>query len=537
MASGFEPIEGLCVRNTFLEEVKTNGISEDRCKSDSEVIGRTNSETPDENLHLSFRTPGGKRSESPAKESSTGWEEVEDVPNTTQDMKEKAPMDLAESVEADASSVRKRRPGKREREQLRRSMSPKSLKTCTDEPSEGFDASSTSLHSHDSVTHRQGGPSSSRGFGLERDATESRQSFAFTWKNLLIIIIMLIFLSLSITVYLPMLAGMCGHLAAEASEGWRAAKATDAAEVQNASEAAERQLAAEAERRHAAEASDKQRRHDAIMLKPAADLLQSIQAEGHLETRNQTPDAVLSKLDNEKFQIQTGAWKFKCKVSNLEASMRAKLNASVLPIKVVNSIIDTVKFDEEAATQDRKFDVDGEDVRGLVYQYRLRKSESDGVASVALTVSSTTFDMKKVVDHYEEQEEPVFEFVPNPSSVKKVKKCKATATTGQGCILPFRYKGVLYDRCTSADSSYLWCATGVSADGRILDKRACGDEMCFEEEIKVGPRYYKKLVDKLKKKFPVYSKRALPEGVSQSDLALAIESVTAREALKVLKSS
>merc|ERR1719422_542595 len=40
-----------------------------------------------------------------------------------------------------------------------------------------------------------------------------------------------------------------------------------------------------------------------------------------------------------------------------------------------------------------------------------------------------------------------------------------TATSGQQCVFPFRYKGVVYTQCTSIDQSQPWCSTSVTASG------------------------------------------------------------------------
>ncbi|CAJ1413333.1 unnamed protein product [Effrenium voratum] len=122
-------------------------------------------------------------------------------------------------------------------------------------------------------------------------------------------------------------------------------------------------------------------------------------------------DAVISKLDNERFNVRSGAWKFRCK-----ASARAKLSppsdssrSQGLPQEVVESIVSSLKWDEEVSTQQRNFQVDGRNSVGHMYHFRLQSTRLGGMASVALMAYGLDFDMQKVVDHYETSEEPVYE--------------------------------------------------------------------------------------------------------------------------------
>merc|ERR1712227_515806 len=52
-----------------------------------------------------------------------------------------------------------------------------------------------------------------------------------------------------------------------------------------------------------------------------------------------------------------------------------------------------------------------------------------------------------------------------------IQKIPSTCLTQQGttCIFPFTYKGVIYDKCTFADSPQAaWCATGVDTLGNVI---------------------------------------------------------------------
>ncbi|CAJ1366318.1 unnamed protein product [Effrenium voratum] len=99
-------------------------------------------------------------------------------------------------------------------------------------------------------------------------------------------------------------------------------------------------------------------------------------------------DAVISKLDNERFNVRSGAWKFRCKVDDLEASARAKLSppsdssrSQGLPQEVVESIVSSLKWDEEVSTQQRNFQVDGRNSVGHMYHFRLQSTRLGGMAS------------------------------------------------------------------------------------------------------------------------------------------------------------
>ena len=37
--------------------------------------------------------------------------------------------------------------------------------------------------------------------------------------------------------------------------------------------------------------------------------------------------------------------------------------------------------------------------------------------------------------------------------------CSGRTVTGQDCTFPFRYGGVEYNACTTADNNEMWCAT------------------------------------------------------------------------------
>eukprot|EP00930_Biecheleria_cincta_P098437 TRINITY_DN90098_c0_g1_i1.p1 TRINITY_DN90098_c0_g1~~TRINITY_DN90098_c0_g1_i1.p1 ORF type:complete len:361 (-),score=67.43 TRINITY_DN90098_c0_g1_i1:380-1462(-) len=287
------------------------------------------------------------------------------------------------------------------------------------------------------------------------------------------------------------------------------------------------------------ERAEFEQRHNQKLQKPVEQLLGSVKDvmkthSGFWSSNRQDPEAVISKLDNEKITIHTGAWKFKCKASGLEASVRAKLDQpgnSHLPKSVVESIVSSLQYDEEVATHQRNFDVDGMEGKGHFYQFRLQSTQSNGVASVALMAFGTDFDMKKVVDHYETHEEPVYEFVPAPKNTQR--KCTTRTTHGPLCVFPFQYAGHRFQKCSAQFSSALWCATSTYGNDQMYHWGWCQAETCTEEE-EPGPRYIKKFVRMAEKKFPVYSKRALPPDVSQSDLALALDWVASKEAEKIL---
>ena len=45
---------------------------------------------------------------------------------------------------------------------------------------------------------------------------------------------------------------------------------------------------------------------------------------------------------------------------------------------------------------------------------------------------------------------------------------------GQGCVFPFKYKGIEYNECTDVDSvndgnRYFWCATKINEDKEIAE--------------------------------------------------------------------
>jgi len=74
--------------------------------------------------------------------------------------------------------------------------------------------------------------------------------------------------------------------------------------------------------------------------------------------------------------------------------------------------VSSATHDSVLTVSERDFKVDGLEAIGHLYQWKMRKNESQNEASVALIVSATSFDMKKVVDHYETIEEPVYENRP-----------------------------------------------------------------------------------------------------------------------------
>jgi len=201
------------------------------------------------------------------------------------------------------------------------------------------------------------------------------------------------------------------------------------------------------------------------------------------------PEAILAKLDNEKFEIRTGAWKFVCSEANVSASLGGKLAAKGMPVEVITGILKTLQIDDEASLFDRKFVVDGRNSLGHMYSFRLRSVRSRGKMSVALMVSAISFDMKKVVDHYETSEEAVFEQVPIPKPPAQ-----------QSC-----------------DETWFFFL---------------GSKRCYMKEA--PQQYTKRFVKMAETKFPIYSHRALPEGVTQKDVMHALDVVVSREAQKVL---
>jgi len=296
-----------------------------------------------------------------------------------------------------------------------------------------------------------------------------------------------------------------------------------------------------------------QHRHELALQKPGADLLRDARdvigtsvgwSLGLFQGNSvEKADAIISKLDYEKFQVSTGAWKFKCNASDVDRSVRAKLGAQgtqnrsgLLPEAEINNLIISLQTDDEVVEHKRDLVVDGglgtsTSGAGLMYQYRLRSTVSNGKVSVALMVFSISFDMKKVVDHYETQEEPVYEFVPAPKSSKRT--CTTRSTDGPHCVFPFVYRGQRFSRCTTEGCNALWCATSTYANDRMYSWGYCGPESCKEKE-ELGPKLMKKFVRMAQKKFPVYSHRALPQGVTQSDLIQALDVVASQEAVKVL---
>jgi hypothetical protein len=50
-------------------------------------------------------------------------------------------------------------------------------------------------------------------------------------------------------------------------------------------------------------------------------------------------------------------------------------------------------------------------------------------------------------------------------------KCKVRALNGQCCILPFTYKGRVYNNCTRAESEEAWCAVRLPFFGNETNWR------------------------------------------------------------------
>jgi len=299
-----------------------------------------------------------------------------------------------------------------------------------------------------------------------------------------------------------------------------------------------------------------QHRHVLALQKPGTDLLRDAREVVGTpcawplggNDRAAKANAIISKLDYEKFQVSSGAWKFTCNASLVEASLRAKLgdednvpqgDAQHLPKAVINQIIKSLQiYDDEVVEHKRNFVVDGglgarTSSQGHMYQMRLRSKLSGNKISVALMASSVTFDMRKVVDYIETQEEPVYEFVAVPK--KSTRKCTTRTNVGHQCVFPFEHGGQRFLQCTTRDSILpaLWCATSTHANDKMLSWGHCDRESCTEEE-EPGPNFVKKFVSMAQKKFPVYSHRVLPEGVTQPDLLEALDVVASQEAVKVL---
>ena len=273
---------------------------------------------------------------------------------------------------------------------------------------------------------------------------------------------------------------------------------------------------------------DAENRHLAKLKQPAEIMQKTL--DGVLnQTRQEAVDheAVISKLDSERFHVQHGAWKFSCNAADLEASARAKLVG--FPEPVVEKILGSLLFDLQASADKKDFSLDGRSSVGHMYRHRLQSAQSNGVVSVALMVYGVDFDMKKVVDHYEEIEEPVYETAPGPT-----KRCTTRSVNGPLCVFPFWYKGIHYSRCTTAAKGLLWCATSTYEDGSMYHWDYCGDKEDCQEETSESPEMVRKFVGMAKKKFPVYSHRALPEGVSEGDLDRALDYVSSRDARRAL---
>ena len=53
-------------------------------------------------------------------------------------------------------------------------------------------------------------------------------------------------------------------------------------------------------------------------------------------------------------------------------------------------------------------------------------------------------------------------------SAETISTASCTAISGATCKFPFRYKGVVYNECTSVDQSQPWCSTSITTTGQNL---------------------------------------------------------------------
>merc|ERR1712137_509069 len=56
-------------------------------------------------------------------------------------------------------------------------------------------------------------------------------------------------------------------------------------------------------------------------------------------------------------------------------------------------------------------------------------------------------------------------------------KPTCTAVSGSACVFPFRYKGIVYNKCSDAanteiSDSQAWCSTEVTSGGEHIDGKA-----------------------------------------------------------------
>jgi len=273
--------------------------------------------------------------------------------------------------------------------------------------------------------------------------------------------------------------------------------------------------------------------HLLTLQKPRADMLEEVTSV--MRAHDIDPDAVVSKMDHERFGIRTGAWAFQCSTSDVEGSLRAKLEGAGserLPKAVIDSIVNSAVFDHSAAVNQRDFEIDGANGEGHLYHFRLRTNQSNGTMSVALMASCSSFDMKRVIDGYETKEEPIYESIAVPR-IKRKGVCKRRAVDGRECVFPFIYNFRSYTECTEDWSGALWCATSTYASGKVYNWGWCSSRVaCSEDEYETVTE--RKFVGMATKKIPVFSRRALPPGVTQEQLMTALDFIAGREAARVL---
>eukprot|EP00929_Paragymnodinium_shiwhaense_P015922 TRINITY_DN124003_c0_g1_i1.p1 TRINITY_DN124003_c0_g1~~TRINITY_DN124003_c0_g1_i1.p1 ORF type:complete len:159 (-),score=14.91 TRINITY_DN124003_c0_g1_i1:165-641(-) len=157
---------------------------------------------------------------------------------------------------------------------------------------------------------------------------------------------------------------------------------------------------------------------------------------------------------------------------------------------------------------------------------------------MALIASLVSFDMKKVIDGYETQEEPVYESVP-VRVLRRKGRCVQRTLSGALCQFPFDYCPLFSScsrqtSCTRRGDGSLWCATSVRWDKSYRTWDYCSShQSCEEDEYDTITE--RRMVDKVQRKFPIYSHRALPDGVDQKALTNALEMVASSEAQLVLQ--
>lgn len=303
---------------------------------------------------------------------------------------------------------------------------------------------------------------------------------------------------------------------------------------------AERRELREERRRRAEHEMEESRRketqeiHEIVMRRPVKELHDEasrtlVSLQGSAVGR---PGEVMDRLDKEKFESKFGVWRFEVGSESLADSMQAKLASTGLPTQVAESVIDSVKYDSKVSMQSTDYKVDGRDGRGHLYSFKVRKEMSAGQASVALQAHVVSFDMTRVVDAYETKEEPVYETI----AVRQLKRkgaCDWRTATGEQCVFPFYYAGKLFYECTEAWSSSLWCATAVDHNVKMARWERCRPlKLCTEDEYETATE--RRFVRLAQTKLPVFSHRALPEGVTQSALMADLSMITSMEAQRVL---